>query len=48
MNGGQWRPDRVGLGVEWSGLVIGGGGYIGQCVGEPDGAQTAVSCQDRY
>ena len=28
--------------------MIGGGGYIGQCVGEPDGAQTAVSCQDRY
>ena len=24
MDGGQWRPDRVGLGVEWSGLVVGG------------------------
>ena len=23
--GGRWRPDRVGLGVEWSGLVVGGG-----------------------
>ena len=24
MDGGQWWPDRVGLGVEWSGLVVGG------------------------
>ena len=24
VDGGQWRPDRVGLGVEWSGLVVGG------------------------
>ena len=25
MDGGWRRPDRVGLGVEWSGLVVGGG-----------------------
>ena len=25
MDGGRRRPDRVGLGVEWSGLVVGGG-----------------------
>ena len=23
--GGRQQPDRVGLGVEWSGLVVGGG-----------------------
>ena len=23
-HGGQRRPDRVGLGVEWNGLVVGG------------------------
>ena len=21
-HGGRWRPDRVGLGVEWSGLAV--------------------------
>ena len=51
-----WRlqqPDRVGLEVEWgwwSGLarsVIGGGGQIGQCIGEPGGARPTVDCQDR-
>ena len=39
-----WRRrwlDRVGLGVEWSGLVV-GGGQIGQCIGEPSGARPAV------
>ena len=25
MDGGRRRLDRVGLGVEWSGLVVGGG-----------------------
>ena len=25
VNGGQRRPDQVGLGVEWSGLVVGDG-----------------------
>ena len=25
MNGGRRRPDQVGLGVEWSGLVVGDG-----------------------
>ena len=25
MDGGQWLPDRVGLGAEWNGLVVGGG-----------------------
>ena len=25
MDGGRRQPDRVGLGVEWSGLVVGGG-----------------------
>ena len=25
MDGGQWWPDRVGLGVEWSGWVVDGG-----------------------
>ena len=39
----QWRLNQVGLGVEWSGLVIGGG----QGVGEPGGAQPAVGCQDQ-
>ena len=34
----QWWPDRVGLGVEWSGLVI-SGSQIGQGVGELGGAQ---------
>ena len=24
MDGGQWWPDQVGLGVEWSRLVVGG------------------------
>ena len=24
MDEGQWRPDQVGLGMEWSGLVVGG------------------------
>ena len=48
----RWWPDRVGLGVEWSGLVaarlaIDGGGQIGQCIGEPSGARPAVGCQDR-
>ena len=40
-----WRRrwlDRVGLGVEWSGLVV-GGGQIGQCIGEPSGARPAVN-----
>ena len=25
MDGGRRRPDQVGLGVEWSGLVVSGG-----------------------
>ena len=35
-----------GFGVEWSGLVV-GGGQIDQCVGELGGARPVVGCQDR-
>ena len=42
VNGGQRGPDRVGLGVEWSGLVI-GGGQIGNRWWRPDRLSRSVS-----